>query len=81
MDWHELGRRPLNYSAEGRTKGPMPAGYHHITRSKLLGRGREVFDAAAHRLFAWEMHRAAGLTVSASAPLKRATPSLCDWDR
>ena len=68
MDWHELARRPLSYSEEGATKGPPPAGYHHITRSEILGHGREVFEAAANRIFAWEMHRGAGLTVVATGP-------------
>ncbi len=58
---------PLTYpEVGGTTWDPMPSGYHHVRRSRSLGRGVEVFDEAARRLLRWDMHRGAGLTVRAT---------------
>lgn len=59
---------PLNYPEHGATAGALPPGYHHLRRQAVIGRGRPAFDAAATRLFAWDMHRRAGLRVSAPGP-------------
>jgi uncharacterized protein (UPF0548 family) len=50
----------------------MPAGYHELRRSTIIGRGREAFGAAGEALMSWQMHRDVGLHVTASAP--RAEP-------
>lgn len=63
----------LSYPEHGATAGPLPPGYHHINRSEVVGRGRDVFDTAAARLFSWEMHRGAGLRVQASGPVRPGT--------
>lgn len=59
---------PLNYPERGATAGALPPGYHHLRREEVIGRGRAAFDAAAARLFAWDMHRRAGLRVEAPGP-------------
>ena len=58
----------------GVSGGPMPPGYHHVRRRAVLGDGRELFEQAAERLLAWELHRGAGLLVAASA--ERAAPGV-----
>jgi uncharacterized protein (UPF0548 family) len=62
----ELSVAPLTYPEVGATAGMLPAGYDHVRRSAIIGRGRERFDAAADALFAWRMHERAGLRVTAS---------------
>jgi uncharacterized protein (UPF0548 family) len=44
----------------------LPDGYDHLSMSRVLGHGRDLFDAAARRLMTWGMHAGAGLTVSAT---------------
>lgn len=58
----------FNYSEVGATRGELPSGYRHIRQSRLIGKGRSVFDVAAERLLSWEMHRRAGLGVTVPAP-------------
>ena len=56
----------LTYPEVGATSGPLPAGYHHLTRTAEVGHGRERFDAAARTVLTWEMHRRAGVAVRPS---------------
>ena len=63
-----LGVEPLTYSEVGATAGTLPAGYHHVRRSKVIGHGRGVFTDAANALMTWQMHSRAGLQVVPSAP-------------
>jgi uncharacterized protein (UPF0548 family) len=56
----------LTYPEQGATRGQLPAGYHRVHRRALLGFGRDRFERAADALFRWDMHRRAGLTVTAS---------------
>jgi uncharacterized protein (UPF0548 family) len=58
----------FSYPEVGATqRKDMPAGYHHVTRSIVLGSDRSTFDRAAEALTTWSMHRRAGLVVAASA--------------
>jgi uncharacterized protein (UPF0548 family) len=51
----------LTYPEVGATAGELPAGYHHLRRSRNLGPAD--LDELAERLFAWEVQRLSGLTV------------------
>src|ERR1700748_759218 len=55
----------LTYAEQGATKAALPPGYHHLERHARLGTGRAVFERGAAALMSWEMHRTAGLGVSA----------------
>lgn len=64
----------LTYPEHGATKTTLPPGYHHLERRARLGAGRPVFERAATALMSWQMHRAAGLRVTAdgdASPGKR----------
>jgi uncharacterized protein (UPF0548 family) len=63
-----LGLEPLTYSEVGATAGPLPAGYHHVRRSEIIGHGSGAFAEAADALMTWQMHSRARLRVVASAP-------------
>ena len=55
----------LTYPEHGATRGTLPSGYHHMEHRARLGTGRAVFERGAAALMSWEMHRAAGLRVTA----------------
>jgi uncharacterized protein (UPF0548 family) len=57
---------PLTYAEVGATAGPLPAGYHHMQRSAVIGRGRRRFDEAAAAGMRWGMLRGAGIRVEAT---------------
>jgi uncharacterized protein (UPF0548 family) len=57
----------FTYSEVGATAGQLPAGYHHLTRRVVIGRGHQVFADAAADIAGWQVQLRAGLTVSASA--------------
>ena len=56
----------LIYPEVGATAGELPPGSNHLRRSALLGQGGDVFEQASAALMSWDMHRAAGLRVSAA---------------
>lgn len=56
----------FTYDEVGATRGPLPAGYHHLERRVRIGSGRSAYEAAASALMRWDMHRGAGLHVRAS---------------
>lgn len=58
----------LTYEEVGATAGELPAGYHHLRRSRVIGAGEGCFDLAARRILNWDMHRRAGVGVDASTP-------------
>ena len=58
----------FTYNEVGGTRGPLPAGFHHVERRVRIASGRAAFDAAAAALSRWDMHRGAGLRVQASTP-------------
>ena len=60
---------PLTYSEVGATAGPLPAGYHHLQKSAVIGRGRGRFDDAADTGMRWGMLRGAGLRVEATTEI------------
>jgi uncharacterized protein (UPF0548 family) len=62
----DLAAMPLTYTEVGATAGPLPAGYHHVQKSALIGRGRQRFDDAAAAGMRWGMLRGAGVRVEAT---------------
>jgi uncharacterized protein (UPF0548 family) len=65
----DLAGKTLTYSEIGATGGTMPAGYHHLQKSSVIGRGRDRFEQAAAEGMHWGMLRGAGLRVEATAPV------------
>ena len=53
----------LTYAEVGATSGTLPADYHHLDVSRIVGRGRDWFDVAAARVLTWEVQQRAGLAV------------------
>ncbi|MCH9669169.1 MAG: DUF1990 domain-containing protein [Actinomycetia bacterium] len=68
MNLNDLSDKPLTYSEVGATSGVMPAGYHQLRKSSVIGSGRDRFDEAADRGMRWGMLRGAGLRVEATSP-------------
>ncbi|WP_233563126.1 DUF1990 family protein [Micromonospora musae] len=64
----ELAAAELTYAEPGATRHRLPPGYRPASRDARLGVGRTVFDRAVDGLLSWEMHRGAGLAVTASGP-------------
>jgi uncharacterized protein (UPF0548 family) len=64
----ELTRAELTYAEAGRTADAMPAGYHHVRRSAVIGAGGAAFQTAADALLRWQAHSRAGLQVAVSRP-------------
>ncbi|MFP5348036.1 MAG: DUF1990 family protein [Actinomycetes bacterium] len=65
----ELETQQLTYPEVGATaEARLPAGYRHVRWTARVGTGRARFDQAAEDLMSWEVHRDAGLRVTASAP-------------
>jgi uncharacterized protein (UPF0548 family) len=62
----DLSGKELTYTEVGTTAGPMPAGYHHLRKSSVIGKGRDRFDQAAAQGMRWGMLRGAGLRVEAT---------------
>jgi uncharacterized protein (UPF0548 family) len=62
----DLAALPLTYSEVGATAGPLPAGYHHVLKSAVIGSGRSRFEDAADTGMRWGMLRGAGLHVEAT---------------
>lgn len=68
MKLTDLAGLALTYPEVGATADEMPAGYHHIRKSSVIGRGRDRFEQAAGEGMRWGMLRGAGLRVDATAP-------------
>ena len=66
MKLNDLAALPLTYAEVGATAGPLPAGYHHVQKSAVIGRGRRRFEEAAEAGMRWGMLRGAGLRVEAT---------------
>lgn len=58
------GEGGLTYPEVGATAGPLPAGYRHMTGSRVIGHGAAAFAAAAEALLSWQLQRRSGLRVS-----------------
>ncbi|MBE1546431.1 uncharacterized protein (UPF0548 family) [Mycobacterium sp. OAS707] len=67
MKLSDLAALPLTYSEVGATAGHLPAGYHHVQKSAVIGRGRPRFEEAADKGMRWGMLRGAGLRVEATS--------------
>jgi uncharacterized protein (UPF0548 family) len=63
----DLPALALTYTEVGATAGPLPAGYHHVEKSAVIGRGRRRFEEAADAGMRWGMLRGAGLRVEATS--------------
>lgn len=66
MKLGDLAALPLTYTEVGATAGPLPAGYHHVHESAVIGHGRARFDEAADAVMRWGMLRGAGARVDAT---------------
>lgn len=66
MRLSDLAVLPLTYSEVGATAGTLPAGYHHVQKSAVIGRGRQRFEEAASAGMCWGMLRGAGVKVEAT---------------
>jgi uncharacterized protein (UPF0548 family) len=66
MKLSDLAVLPLTYSEVGATAVTLPAGYHHVQKSALIGRGRQRFEDAAALGMRWGMLRGAGVKVQAT---------------
>jgi uncharacterized protein (UPF0548 family) len=66
MKLSDLSARALTYPEVGATAGPLPAGYHHVRESAVIGTGRARFEEAADAVMRWGMLRGAGVRVTAS---------------
>ena len=65
----------FTYEHVGATREPgfCPPGFHALHVRTRLGEGEEVFRRAAEAVLTWELHRALGVGVEASAD--RAAPT------
>jgi uncharacterized protein (UPF0548 family) len=63
----DLAGLPLSYAEVGATAGPLPAGYHHVHKSAVIGQGRHRFSEAATAGMRWGMLRGAGLRVESTS--------------
>jgi len=66
MKLTDLPALPLTYSEVGATAGTLPAGYHHVQKTAVIGRGRQRFEEAAAAGMRWGMLRGAGVKVRAT---------------
>ncbi|HEX9834716.1 MAG TPA: DUF1990 domain-containing protein [Mycobacterium sp.] len=66
MKLSDLAALPLTYSEVGGTAGTLPAGYHHVQKRAVIGRGRQRFEDAAAAGMRWGMLRGAGVKVAAT---------------
>ena len=67
MDLNRLADLTFTYAEVGATADRLPAGYHHIRESAVIGHGRERFESAASRVMQWGMQRGAGARVTPSS--------------
>lgn len=67
MKLTDLAGRALTYPEVGATAAELPAGYHHLRKTSVIGRGRDRFEQAAAAGMRWGMLRGAGLRVEATA--------------
>ena len=60
--------RPLHGKSENllSSNGEAIKGWQITDRKLVLGSGEECFQTAVHRLFSWEAHQHAGITVTES---------------
>jgi uncharacterized protein (UPF0548 family) len=66
MKLNDLAALRLTYSEVGATATTLPARYHHVQKSAVIGRGRQRFEDAAGAGMRWGMLRGAGIRVTAT---------------
>jgi len=59
----QLRAADLTYPERAATQGDLPAGYRHLRRRAVLGKGTSRFEEAARLLLGWDMQRRAGIRV------------------
>ena len=71
----DLDGAALTYPEVGATEpaatdpgAPLPAGYHHVRRSRVVGEGDAAWAAAAAGIRGWQMHRRQGFLVVPDDP-------------
>ena len=64
----------VTYAEVGATAGELPAGYHHVRSTRVIGHGRARFERACDDLFAGLVQRRAGARIRLSdVPLREGT--------
>jgi uncharacterized protein (UPF0548 family) len=64
-----LPEGPFTYDAVGATReGHCPPDFNPLHVRSRIGEGVDVFERAANAVRTWEMHRAMGVGIQASAP-------------
>ncbi|MFF7755067.1 DUF1990 domain-containing protein [Streptomyces sp. NPDC007971] len=72
-----MSQAPFTYEPVGVTRDDLahcPPGFHPMLVRTRLGEGHKVFDRAAEAVLTWEMHRALGVGIDATAD--RAAPGV-----
>ncbi|MFF8996006.1 DUF1990 domain-containing protein [Streptomyces sp. NPDC014983] len=72
-----MSSAPFTYEPVGATRDDLtfcPPGFRPLLVRTRLGEGREVFSRAAEAVLTWEMHRALGVGIAATAD--RAAPGV-----
>jgi uncharacterized protein (UPF0548 family) len=64
----QLRAAELTYDHVGSTSGVLPAGYHHLKRQVVVGRGAARFSDAALAVLGWQVQLRSGIEVSSSSP-------------
>jgi len=60
-----MPRPTFTYAETGRTRdGELPAGYRHVRRDVVVGRGEPAFARVREGMRDWRIHRLAGMRVS-----------------
>lgn len=62
----DLRQVPVTYAEVGATRGELPAGYHHVRMSRVVGHGRDDFEVAGEAVMRWEAQRRSGIRVEAT---------------
>lgn len=53
----------LTYAPVGATLGELPAGFHHLRCTRVVGAGRSQFEVAARAVLAWRAQHLLGVRV------------------
>lgn len=72
-----MSSAPFTYEPVGTTRDDLafcPPGFHPMLERTRIGEGHEVFHRAAEAVLTWELHRAMGVGVRATAD--RAAPDV-----
>ncbi|MFK4147224.1 DUF1990 family protein [Streptomyces sp. NPDC004065] len=72
-----MSAQDFTYAEVGVTRdgaSPCPPGFHRMQVRTRIGEGHQVFRRASQALLTWEMHRAMGVGIEASA--ERAAPGV-----